>query len=117
MIYLAGPYWHTDPAVRARRVTELCTFHGNLLCKRVPGAFYYNPLVNSQGTEIAHLPETYWWNHGLHMLQRSSALYVLQSEGWDKSTGVNLERAFATNNGIPVTYFPSFWGQPNASDK
>ena len=104
MIYLAAPYWHDNPDIRAARVDALCAFHQRLIL-HPPRAFYYNPLANSIGAASLDIPEAYWRNHGLHILALCQSVYVYQLPGWEISLGVQAEIALAHKLGLPVHYF------------
>jgi hypothetical protein len=104
MIYLAAPFSHENPAVMAARLQSLCEFHA-MLVRKPPRSFFYNPLANAIGAAHEEIPESYWVNHGLHVLKSCQALYVLMLPGWENSKGVTKEIAFAHEIGITVHYF------------
>ena len=104
MIYLACPYWHEDPAIREARVHALAAFHAHLI-RKPPRSFFYNPLANSIGAAHEEIPEAYWRNHGLHMVELAQSIYVFCLPGWMESKGVKAEIDLAHKRAIPVHYF------------
>jgi hypothetical protein len=89
MIYLASPYWHDDPDIRAIRARENADAAARLA---VRGFFVFAPVVH--GHAIAELDPfhdiqtVYWIEHGLDMLERCDAMWVLGLVGWRQSEGV-----------------------------
>lgn len=104
MIYLASPYWHEDPEVRAVRV------HANLVLTRKlmlahPEINCYSPLAYGYGFP-AGISEERWLAHGIAMLHICTELVVLMLPNWEKSKGVAAEIAYAEAHHIPVFYLP-----------
>lgn len=101
MIYLATPYWHSDPQVRALRKDKACRITAKLVEK---GLTVFCPIA--YGSAWRH-ELTVEWNHDewlrfdLRFLAMSSLLIVADMEGWRESRGVAEEIDFAARNKIP----------------
>lgn len=91
--YIASPYTHKDPLVRAQRyqrAAEVVVYLGRC------GIMAYSPIVHWH--EVAKTfglaPDEAWlYTHGLVMLRAAKATSVLMLEGWARSTGVKAEIA------------------------
>ena len=104
-IYLATPYSHEDPAVRALRFEAINITAAKLMLE---GYAVFSPI--SQSHPIAeYLPtETgnwdFWQKEDLPFLEVCDWLYVLPIDGWQESVGVRGEIEFAEALGIPIKY-------------
>ncbi len=103
MIYLASPYSHPDPAVRATRYQQAC-WHAVRLMRE--GRLVYSPIVHSHPLGELGLPSDwpFWAEHNRDMLGVSSRLVVLALDGWDESVGVAAEIEIARELGLPVEF-------------
>ena len=99
--YLASPYWHANPAVRAARYQAALQTTRHLI---VNGQVAYSPIVYTatlqEGTR--HSPPMGWYAFDLHFLQAADNLMILELPGWEMSRGVLLECAYARARGIPI---------------
>lgn len=68
----------------------------------------YSPIVHNHpiAVEVTSIPRNweFWKNHRLDMLCGADALHVYRLAGWETSTGVQAEIAFAKSIGIPIIY-------------
>ncbi len=109
-VYVASPYWHADPDVRAERVNTAALTTLSLINA---GVFAYSPVVHSKllvDVAIAHdeePSEAVWRAHGLGMIASFSVLLVLEMDGTSLSTGVSAEVETARKRSIPVVYAPA----------
>ncbi len=104
MIYLASPYAHPDPHEMEYRFHRVCEATARLLLQ---GEVVYSPIAHNHYLAVNfNLPRTwdFWQNLDLRMIDRADAVWVLQLDGWQKSTGVNAEITYAIQRGIPVLY-------------
>ena len=90
-IYLAQPYTHRDPRVRAARfkIAEFMTAkYSNL------GEAIYAPIVACHKLSITYkLPTTadFWERMNIAFMEKAEAIRLLEMPGWDKSAGVEFE--------------------------
>lgn len=104
-IYLACPYSHPDPAVRAHRAQAVSREAARLMRA---GNVVYSPI--SMGHAIAKadpgLPYDFdWWEKQcLPYLDWADELTVLRLAGWDHSCGVAREIEEARRRGLPISY-------------
>lgn len=104
LIYLASPYSHPDPAVRAARFEAVCRVAGRLMAE---GRFVFSLIAHTHPiAEVCALPLdfTYWAAYDRRMLEACDALAVLCLEGWQESVGVAAELALAAELGKPVEW-------------
>lgn len=85
MIYLASPYSHPDPQVRAARHVAICKVAAYLMEQL--DLVVYSPIAHSHPIE-RHLrrpqPHDWWMQQCIAMLRRADAVYVLQLPGWEE---------------------------------
>jgi hypothetical protein len=102
LIYLAQPYTHKHKEVRELRyqlgirATKEFMMVG---CTVLAPIVHYHPVATAY-----HMPVDYefWKLHNLRMIQRCSAIRVLQIPGWRSSAGVLAETAAARGYQIPI---------------
>jgi hypothetical protein len=106
LIYLAGPYSHKSEEVRQERVnrfSEALAFFSNTtenLC-------IYSPIVHWH--EVAKLHKlrhdfSYWMQQDFHMINLSTAMWILKIDGWDKSYGLSQEIEFARDKNKEIFF-------------
>lgn len=91
IVYLAQPYTHKDPRVRAARfkIAEFMNAHYSNL-----GEVIYAPIVACHKmSNLYHLPTTadFWEKHNTAFLEASTSLRVLRMPGWIDSAGLKYE--------------------------
>lgn len=105
--YLACPYSHHDPRMKAWRhqVANQVAFD---LIKQ--GIFVYSPLTHNIPLNQMGIHGNWqtWKAFDHAMLSRCDRLIVIKIDGWEESIGVTEEIAFAKENNIPVE-----WMEPN----
>ena len=103
MIYLASPYSHPDPEVRAARLRQTCRHAARLVRK---GRLVYSPIAHSHMLAEQGLPADwpFWAEHSRWMLSACRELVVLALPGWEESTGVKAEVEIAQGLGLPVRF-------------
>jgi nucleoside 2-deoxyribosyltransferase len=101
VVYLAAPYSDPDPRVIEERMEQFCRTDSVLIKK---GFSTVSPLYKHFMLKYCDLPGDweYWRNYSLELLERSDALFILELDGWDKSTGVTHEIESAGALKIPV---------------
>ncbi len=106
VIYLAVPYSSKDKEVVKYRVHEFCKKSGKFQTEgyTVLSALY-NQLLLDHNIELPNSWE-YWESTSKTLVSLCTELYVLTLEGWEDSTGVSEEIAFAKSLNIPI-YFVS----------
>ncbi len=103
LIYLAAPYTHADPAVRAHRAIAV-----NAMAAKLMNNDYhivYSPISMGVGiAEAGGLPTTwkYWARCNRRMMRCCTALYVMTLDGWRESVGVQAEIEYAHELGLPM---------------
>lgn len=107
--YLASPYTHPDPAVKAQRFHEACRVAGDLM---KAGKLVFSPIAHSHVIE-QHFADgkaegmSFWLEQDFALLRHASRLLVLRLPGWEQSKGVKAEIEAAEAIGIPVHYLDS----------
>lgn len=103
--YLAAPYTHPDPEVRAERYRVISKFAAELM---LGGTVVYSPISHGHAIEMEHGgpmgTHAFWLPQCFGILRHCSELLVLRLPGWDKSVGVAAEIDLAQTLGIPVNY-------------
>jgi nucleoside 2-deoxyribosyltransferase len=105
IIYLAGPYSHSDPAIREGRYTLITAVAAQLISK---GWIVFSPLTMTHPIDklLAGHSETlgseYWVNFDEAFMEFCSEIVVVMVDGWDKSSGVAREIKFFRDRGRPV---------------
>lgn len=103
--YLAAPYSHPDPAVRAWRFEQTTHVAAVLLGR---GQLVLSPLSHSHPLAQCGLPEDwpFWERLDRRLLECCDALAVLQLDGWRESQGVQAEIDLAIDMDLPIRYLP-----------
>jgi len=104
LIYLASPYSHHDPDVRAARALAVAKVAGDLMGK---GHLIFSPVCHTHLIcETRGLPFefTFWERHDRAILKACKALWVVQLPGYKESQGIWAEKACAMDSGIPIMY-------------
>lgn len=104
MIYLAHPYKSDNILEQAMRINASvfmarCFEEGNNTAVVTPVAFGEGQLA-----ECSKLPSEGWYDWCLRWVEASRSVLVLQFPGWQYSTGVSREIAYARTVKIPVDY-------------
>lgn len=100
--YLACPYSHPDPEIKALR-HHLVNRMALELHKR--GRMVFSPLTHNIPLIQVSGKQNFWDDWGrfdLTMLERCDELIVLQVPGWEESKGVTNEIAHAKKLNIPI---------------
>lgn len=104
LVYVASAYSHDDKdVVEARRAIA-----GNLCASLIAkGVHAVSPVVYGTALmEFGQMKEDTSWNSWQEfcnaILANAQAVYVINSDGWDKSIGVGQEMLEAATRGIPV---------------
>lgn len=115
LLYLASPYTpkgvflseDQKQRIKHERFVEVCKVAAEYM-KREYEVFC--PIAHSHPIEFHGMDkpesEAFWLKQDFAILERCQALVVVQLPGWEKSSGVAKEMAFATKLGIPVIYHP-----------
>jgi hypothetical protein len=104
LTYLACPYSHDDPVVKARRFMAANEAAAKLM---KGGHCVYSPISHSHPIAVqCGLPGTweYWREVDETYLFLSKVVFVLRLDGWRESEGVTAEIRYAKATGIPVEY-------------
>ena len=105
MIYLASPFSHPDPAVRAARedaalrATVALFNHGRTVYSPI---VYSAPLFNAGVGATGQYEE--WEALDRRMIQACDMLWVLTIEGWRESKGIRAEVAYASGLNKPMRH-------------
>jgi hypothetical protein len=103
-IYLASPYSHPSPEIRAKRFTAVEQY---TVWQTKHGASIYSPIVYYHTMSIDYnLPDEYdfWRPLNASMLRGAKELVILRLSGWEDSKGVAYERRLADIADIPWRY-------------
>ena len=103
-IYLATPYSHPDKTVRIARYKAVNKKAAELM---EAGYIVFSPISHSHSiAEYLH-PELrcswpFWKTQDIPLLDWADELWVMEVDGWDKSTGVLAEIKHAKKSGKPI---------------
>jgi len=104
-IYLAAPYSHKDPEVRAIRVEIVNIKAANLM---MAGHLVFSPLSHSHPIsahcDVDPCDNDFWLKQDLWILEICDEIHVLKLKGWEKSQGIKTEIEFANKHGIVVWF-------------
>lgn len=112
-VYLASPYSHKDPGVRALRYREALRCTAWLLRQQI---WVYSPIVHSHEVGRIHeLPFEYefWHAYNSAMILAAKEIWVLTIQGWRSSRGIEAEIEFAKKENFVVQEIKP---QPCSSD-
>lgn len=115
-IYLAVPYSHPDPDVRADRAAMADCVAAQLFCA---GNIVYSPISGWHGVATKHrLPTDWdtWQRHDESFLDWCDEVTVICAPGWEESTGVTAERQYAEKRGKPISFVNPPW-EDKANDQ
>lgn len=102
MIYLASPFWHEDSAVRHNRYLAATQAAGTFI---LDGILIFSPITHCYPIDQEH-PDNFsnskWTTISMAYLKRCQSLLVLELPGWNRSTGVAGELAYARRNRLSV---------------
>lgn len=91
-IYLAAPFSHLDPKVRAWRVEQADKKAAELMMQ---GYLVFSPLSHSypisKHCDVDPCDHDFWLRQDLWLLVVCDELHVLCLDGWEDSTGINIE--------------------------
>lgn len=103
MFFLSCPY-SGDEEVKKARLRSMCEIDGKL---NHAGFFTVTPLYKHllflNGVDLP-TDWAYWGDYSKELLRSCSGMIVITMTGWEASTGVSAEIAFAKQNDIPVLY-------------
>lgn len=105
MIYVASPYTHPDPQVRATRARVAEVFSVDMVMK---GHHVYSPIASWHHLATRfQMPKeyTFWRLFNISLLKKADELWVLDIPGWEKSVGVTDEIREAVDRAIPHKMF------------
>ena len=103
LVYLASPYTHKDPVVRARRFRAACEYAAELLNN---GTCVFSPIAHSHPIAEHGTEDTFdfWMKWDVPYLHVASALVVMTLDGWKESRGVQAEIEIMKRLGKPIIY-------------
>ena len=94
IIYLASPYTHPIAAVRHERFLAAEHWVAVNIGRCVP--FSSIVMFHKIALEWGHKPTAdFWWPTNCRLMRASDEVHILDIEGWQRSTGVKMEIAFA----------------------
>jgi hypothetical protein len=107
MIYLATPYTHPEPEVRAARFLAVTLYCAE---RMAAGELIFSPITYGHAfgeLGLAATDHVSWIQFNETMLGISTGVRVLCLRGWELSAGIQHEVEFADKHGIPVEYVSS----------
>ncbi len=101
LIYLASPFRHSDVNIMKNRCAA-AHYVAAQLSKQ--GYHVFSPLTHNEilVNLAPELPGEHWMQFDLAILAICESLFVLKSEGWELSKGVEREILFAKEKGMPI---------------
>jgi hypothetical protein len=111
-VYLASPYSHPDPTVRAARYLEIEKYAVQL---QKLGNQIYSPIMHWHNAAIRHDMPTdasFWQKSNFAMLRSCAWMIVMQMEGWKDSNGIKAEIEYAEKIGKRIVFLePGTWSE------
>ena len=122
MIYLASPYSHSEPNVRAARYEMACQATAAIIREGQP---VFSPIVHSHPLVRFGLPTDweFWQRCDRQYMRGCREVVVLTLAGWRESRGVQAEIDLAIDMDLPVSYLSPEMisnvsgGETNISDR
>lgn len=109
LIYLGSPYTHKDEKVREGRFFAVARAAGWLFTQQ--GIYVYAPIsmTHQMWLEMREFPNVdfkweAWAAFDEFMVQKCDEFWILTTDGWKQSVGVNAETAIAKKLGLPIRY-------------
>lgn len=107
LIFLSSPYSDKDKSVVKFRAEAAAIFAAAHVAK---GNTVFSPIVYGHTLlDYREMPSDwqFWQNFCKDFLEKCDELWVLQLPGWEKSSGIQAEIAFAKEKNIPIKYIPA----------
>jgi hypothetical protein len=103
LYFVSSPYSDPKLEVKAERKNQT-TMAVNALLKQ--GVYAITPLEKLEAVSYGGLPDNFdfWGKYSLGLLEKCDGMIVLRLPGWDQSTGVKAEIAYAQSRRIPVVH-------------
>ena len=107
-VYLASPYSHPEPEVRAARYNAVSKMAANIIVESGGQTMPFAPITHSHPLYVLR-PETgadfkSWQAFDEWMIRNCDEIWVLTLDGWKQSVGVQAEIAYAKKIWKPVRY-------------
>jgi Domain of unknown function (DUF1937) len=107
IIYLACPYTHPNPGVRAERF-RLATEAAAKLIRQ--GHIVYSPITMSHPLDLVLAGDTntlgsdYWVQYDKAFMAVCAEMIILEIDGWDQSSGIRREIEYFRSHGKPISW-------------
>lgn len=107
IIYLASPYSHSNPAVKAARINAILDCATQLIKS---GFIVFSPLIHSYPIAQRGLPEdwNFWERQDRAFIKACSEVWIVALEGWSESIGIRGEVRIARELGINIKVLESY---------
>lgn len=105
IVYLASPYSDPDEKVRQERFEVVCKAAAALV--QAHDVYLFVPIAHSHPLAVhggLSGAWEFWEGYDKAFLDKADAIWVLMLEGWQDSTGVTAERAYANEIGLETRY-------------
>lgn len=96
---------YLDICAREERFRYACLRAGQFMQE---GLHVYSPIAHNHViAKQVELPKTweFWEKLDVASIDLCDEVYVLMMPGWERSTGITAEIAYAESKGLPITYF------------
>ncbi len=115
MIYIASPYTHDDPDVRAMRAHKAAEYAAWLMATK--GLDAYSPVAHGHALVTAYpslaVPHERWMEHCLRMLKWcDDDMHILTLAGWHESKGIRIEISQCVLNQTSIIFVPQLYAEP-----
>jgi hypothetical protein len=107
IIYLAGPYTHSNKHIKEARYEAITRAAAKLVVK---GYIVYSPITMTHPIDVilahehATLGSDYWVSFDEAFMEHCSEMVVLTLSGWEQSSGIKREVKFFTDRKRPIKY-------------
>ena len=111
ILYIACPYTDPDPNTQLKRVALATKVSGMYIAR---GHIVYSPLththlINETIAQKDQPSHDFWMKFNFPFMEICHELVIIKADGWDKSIGVEYERAYFRRANKPISFFiPEF---------
>ena len=109
--YIASPYSHPQEIIQNNRINEIRQVVAGIIKKHSKEYVYpLSPIIYSCDVEQVKIngdvcaPHIGWYLYDIILLNRCDKLKVVKLDGYENSTGIKFEIAYALGKGIPVGF-------------
>ena len=105
-IYLASPYWDSDPNIRSFRFKRACHVAAELMRRKyiVFSPIAHSHPINKYGELGGAATYGLWMMQDLPFVKWADELWIITLGGYSESKGIGIEMRYARKLGKPIKY-------------